>query len=60
MEAMRILDKWSSQPGVEYKCELELLWLAADLVEKAQVGRIHIRNYENGLLRARKRKLSEM
>jgi hypothetical protein len=43
-------------------------WLAADLVEKAKMGRVHIRNYKNGLiqvnrlgtLRERKRKLSQM
>ena len=58
----------SSISGVEYKCELEPLWLAADLVERAQMGRVHIRSYENGLvregrlrtLRAGKRKHSQM
>jgi hypothetical protein len=47
-----IVDKRSSSSGVEYKCEFEPLWLAADLVEKAQMGRVHIRSYENGLVRA--------
>ena len=53
---------------IKYKCELETLWLAADLVERAQIGRVSIRSYENGLipegrfntLRSRKRKLSQM
>jgi hypothetical protein len=64
----KILDKRSSPSGVEYKCELEPLWLAADSVERAQMGRVHIRSYENGLvregrlrtLRAGKRKHSQM
>jgi hypothetical protein len=64
----KVLDKRSSSSGVEYKCELEPLWLAADLVEGTQMGRIRIRSYENGLIRDRrlktlrvgKRKFSEM
>jgi hypothetical protein len=64
----KVLDKRSSSSGVEYKCELEPLWLAADLVEGAQMGRVCIRSYENGLIRDRrlktlrvgKRKFSEM
>jgi hypothetical protein len=44
-----IVDKLSSPSGVEYKCEFEPLWLAVDSVEKAQMGRVHIRSYENGL-----------
>jgi hypothetical protein len=64
----KILEKRSSPSGVEYKCELEPLWLAADLVERTQMGRVHIRSYENGLvregrlrtLRAGKRKHSQM
>jgi hypothetical protein len=63
-----ILDKRSSSSGIEYKCELEPLWLAADLAERAQMGRVRIRSYENGLIRDRrlktlrvgKRKFSEM
>jgi len=31
----KILDERPSPSGVEYRCELEPLWLAADLVEKA-------------------------
>jgi hypothetical protein len=66
--AANILGGWPSPFGVEYRCELEPLWLAADLVEKAKMGRVHIRNYKNGLiqanrlgtLRERKRKLSQM
>ena len=46
--AARILDERASPSGVEYRCELEPLWLAADLVEKAKMGRVHIRNYKNG------------
>jgi len=48
----KILDKRSSPFRVEYRCKLEPLWLAADLVERAQMGRVHIRSYENGLVRA--------
>jgi hypothetical protein len=66
--AAKVLDEQPSPSGVEYRCELESLWLAADLVEKAKMGRVHIRNYKNGLiqanslgtLRERKRKLSQM
>ena len=46
----KILDERSSSSGVEYRCELEPLWLAADLVEKAKMGRVHIRNYKNGFI----------
>jgi hypothetical protein len=64
----KVLDKRSSSSGVKYKCELEPLWLAADLVEGIQMGRVRIRSYENGLIRDRrlktlrvgKRKFSEM
>ena len=66
--AAKILDERPSLPGVEYRCELEPLWLAADLVEMAKMGRVHIRSYKNsliqanclGTLRERKRKLSQM
>jgi hypothetical protein len=51
---VKVLDKRSSSSGVEYKCEFEPLWLAADLAERAQMGRVHIRNYENGLVRDRR------
>jgi hypothetical protein len=62
----KILDERPSRSRVEYRCELEPLWLAVDLVEKAQMGRVYIRKYKNGLiqanrlgtLRERKRKLS--
>jgi hypothetical protein len=68
LTTVKVLDKRSSSSGVEYKCELEPLWLAADLAERAQMGRVHIRSYENGLirdrrlktLRVRKRKFLEM
>jgi hypothetical protein len=66
--AAKILDERPSPSGVEYRCEFEPWWLAAELVEKAKMGRVHIRNYKNGLiqanrlgtLRERKRKLSQM
>ena len=66
--AAKVLDERPSPSGVEYRCELEPLWLAADLVEKAKMGCVHIRNYKNGLvqanrlgtLRESKRKLSQM
>jgi hypothetical protein len=44
---VKILGKRSSQSSVEYECELEPLWMPADLVERVQMGR---RNYENGLI----------
>jgi hypothetical protein len=46
-----IVDKRSSSCGVEYRCNLEPLWLSTDLVKRAQMGRVHIRRYENGLVR---------
>ena len=66
--AVKILDKRSSPSGVEYRCEFEPLWLAPNLVKKAQTGAVQIKAYEKGLvqarrrgtLRARKRKHSEM
>jgi hypothetical protein len=48
--ATNILDKWLSPPGIEYMCELEPLWLDADLAEKVQMGGIRIRIHENGLI----------
>src|SRR5207248_2695981 len=48
LTTMKVLDKRSSSSGVEYKCEFEALWLAADLAERAQMGRVRIRSYENG------------
>jgi hypothetical protein len=66
----KILDKRSSPYRVEYRCELEPLWLAADLVEEVQIGCVHVRSYEKGLVRAarldtlrsgtQKRKYSQM
>lgn len=63
----KIIDQRRGSSGIEYKCEFEPLWLAADLVGKAKRGRVHIRRHENGLLREGrlktlrqgKRKLSE-
>jgi hypothetical protein len=63
-----ILDERLSPSRVKYRCELEPMWLATDLMEKAKIGRIHIQNYKNyliranrlGTLRERKRKLSQM
>jgi len=60
--AAKVLDERPSPSRIE------ALWLAADLVEKAKMGRVHIRNYKNGLiqanrlgtLRERKRKLSQI
>jgi hypothetical protein len=68
LTTVKILDKRSSSSGVEYRCELEPLWLTADLAERARIGRAHIRSYENGVVRDRrlktlrvgKRKFSEM
>jgi hypothetical protein len=48
----RILDKRSSSFGVEYRCELEPLWLPAELVKEVPMGGVRIRSYENGLIRA--------
>jgi len=70
LTTVKVLDKRSSLSGVgvEYKCEFEPLWLAADLAERVQMGGVHIQSYENGLVRDRrlktlrvgKRKFSEM
>jgi hypothetical protein len=55
-----------ARTGFEYRCELEPLWLPADLVKEVQMGCIHVRSYEKGLVRAarldtlRKRKHSQM
>jgi hypothetical protein len=56
LTTVKVLDKRSSSSRVEYKCELEPRWLAADLVERVQMGRVHIRSYENGLVRDRRLK----
>jgi hypothetical protein len=64
----RILDKRSSPFGVEYRCELEPLWLPTELVKEMPMGGVRVRSYENGLIRAdrlgtlrdRKRKHSQM
>ena len=64
----KILDKRSSPFGVEYMCELEPLWLPAELVKEVPMGGVRVRSYENGLIRAdrlrtlrdRKRKHSQM
>jgi len=48
----KILNKRSSPCGVEYRCELEPLWLPADLVKEVQMGCVHVRSYEKGLVRA--------
>ena len=52
LTTVKILDKRSNASRVAYECELEPLWLAADWVEKARMGRVRIRGYENGLVRA--------
>ena len=48
----KILDKRSSPFGVEYRCELEPLWLPAELVKEVPIEGACVRNYENGLVRA--------
>jgi hypothetical protein len=48
----KILDKQSSPCGVEYRCGLEPSWLPADLVKEVQMGCVHVRSYEKGLIRA--------
>ena len=48
----KMLDKRSSLCGVEYRCELEPLWLPADLVKEVQMGCVHIRSNEKGLVQA--------
>jgi hypothetical protein len=48
----KILDKRSSLCGVEYRCEFEPLWLPTDLVKELQMGCVHVRSYEKGLVRA--------
>jgi hypothetical protein len=65
---LKVLDKRLSSSGVEYECELKPLWLTAHLAERAQMGRVHIRNFERELvrnwrldiLRVSKRKLPEI
>src|SRR5437764_81772 len=52
----KIIDQRRGSSGIEYKCEFEPLWLAADLVGKAKRGRVHIRRHENRLLREGRRK----
>jgi hypothetical protein len=64
----KIVDKRPGPSGVEYKCEFQPLWWAAESAETAQMGHVRIRNYENGLvrlgrlktLRERKRKFSQL
>jgi hypothetical protein len=48
----KILDKRSSPCEVEYRCELEPLWLPADLVTEVQMGCVHVWSYEKALVRA--------
>jgi hypothetical protein len=52
--AAKILDKRPGPSGDEYKCEFEPEWLAADLLEKTQMGRVHMRTYEKNVTRARR------
>ena len=54
MKVVNNLDRQSGPSGDEYECELEPVWFAADLVEKVQMGRFHIRAYESRLVRARR------
>jgi hypothetical protein len=48
---VNILGKRSSPSGVEYECELRPPWMAAEMVEELQMGRVHILSYEKGLIR---------
>jgi hypothetical protein len=36
----KVLDERPGPSKVEYRCELEPLWLAAELVEQAKIGRV--------------------
>ena len=62
----KVIDKRSGPSGVEYKCEFQPLWWAALSAEAAQMGCVHIRDYENKLVRSRrletlrKRKFSQV
>jgi hypothetical protein len=64
----KVLYKRSGASGDEYKCEFEPGWLAADLVERTKMGRVHIRTYEETVthasrlqtLRSAKRTFEEM
>jgi hypothetical protein len=40
----KILDKRWSPSGVEYKCQLDPPWLAADLVEEMPMGGVRVRS----------------
>jgi hypothetical protein len=48
-----IRDKRLRLSAIEYKCELEPLWLTASLVRELKMGRVHVQGFENGLVRAR-------
>jgi hypothetical protein len=52
--AAKILDKRPGPFGDECKCEFEPGWLAADLLEKTQMRRVHMRTYEKNVTRARR------
>ena len=49
ISAAKILDERPSPSGVKYRFDPKPLWLTTDLVEKAKMGRVHIRSYKNGL-----------
>jgi hypothetical protein len=49
--AAKILDKRSSPFGVEYKCELGLVWLSSALEKEIPMAGVRIRSYENRLIR---------
>jgi hypothetical protein len=63
----KITDERIRSSGIQYKCELEPVWLPINLAKNAQMGPVCIRSYENGLilaqrlgtLRSRKRTLSQ-
>jgi hypothetical protein len=47
----RILDKRLNPFRVEYRCELEPLWLSTELVKEMPMGGVRVRSYENGFIR---------
>jgi hypothetical protein len=48
----RILDKRSNPFKVEYRCELEPLWLPTELVKEMPIKDVRVRSYENRFIRA--------
>jgi hypothetical protein len=48
----KVIDKRPGPPGVQYKCEFQPLWWAAESAEAAQMGCVRIQDYENKLVRS--------